>query len=445
MKKRMLALALAVVLCLALLPTSALAAALTVPCRYSEAMSFSDDLAAVKDDAGNWSFIDRNGTALLACPYERTRGFSDSCAAVCDASGKWGFMNKAGTLVVPCQFADVHDFHEGYAAVMSDERKWGFINKSGALVVPCKYDDVSDFSGGLAGVVDEDWKMGFINTSGAEVIPLKFWYTMSVYPFKNGIAPVASGETFGDYGNDSGGPVQDAFINTSGALIAREGDEGYEALSNQYWSEYWTTDGCEAFYDAEARAYGLKDAAGNLVIPCEYDYVEEYFDSAQGMVMVRKDGKYGFVDLKAAPPAKLAYPSTQPVEVDGVKVEFQCYALKDANGNDTNYIKLRDLAAILNGSAVQFNVGWDGAVNIETGKGYTPNGSEMKTPFGGNRAYETATAPTNVNGKAVALDAIVLKDDNGGAYTYYKLRDLGAVLGITVDWTAERGIFVETK
>lgn len=147
----------------------------------------------------------------------------------------------------------------------------------------------------------------------------------------------------------------------------------------------------------------------------------------------------------AAEASGTAYPSTQIVTVDGKAVEFQCYALKNAAGNDTNYIKLRDLANILNGSAVQFEVGWDGAVNIETGKPYTKNGSEMNTPFSGARTYEAATAPTNINGKAAALDAIVLKDDGGNGYTYYKLRDLGAALGFTVDWSAEKGIFIKTE
>ena len=145
------------------------------------------------------------------------------------------------------------------------------------------------------------------------------------------------------------------------------------------------------------------------------------------------------------PEQAIAYASTQNVLVDGKSVEFQCYALKDQNGNDTNYVKLRDVAQVLSGTAVQFEVGWDGAVNIETGKSYTSNGSEMKTPFSGNRAYEPATAPTNINGQTAALEAIVLKDDAGGAYTYYKLRDLGKALGFLVDWSAEKGIFLETK
>lgn len=148
------------------------------------------------------------------------------------------------------------------------------------------------------------------------------------------------------------------------------------------------------------------------------------------------------LDAEAAPKA---YPSTQDVTVDGIPIQFQCYALKDANGNDTNYIKLRDLAYVLNGTAAQFSVGWDGAVSIQTGKAYTPNNSEMSTPFSGQRPYAPATAQTKINAAAVDLEGIVLTDDAGGAYTYYKLRDLANAIGFTVGWTADTGITIRTK
>ena len=125
-------------------------------------------------------------------------------------------------------------------------------------------------------------------------------------------------------------------------------------------------------------------------------------------------------------------------------VEFQMYALKDEKGNDTNYVKVRDVAYALNGTAAQFNVGWDGAVNLVTGQAYTANGSEMSTPFSGNRSYQDSAAATNVNGSAAALDAILLTDDAGGGYTYYKLRDLGQALGFNVSWSAELGVYIET-
>ena len=69
----------------------------------------------------------------------------------------------------------------------------------------------------------------------------------------------------------------------------------------------------------------------------------------------------------------------------------------------------------------------------------------MSTPFSGSRAYEPAAAPTNINDVQADLEAIVLRDDRGGAFTYYKLRDLGTALGFKVDWSGEKGIFIETK
>lgn len=144
------------------------------------------------------------------------------------------------------------------------------------------------------------------------------------------------------------------------------------------------------------------------------------------------------------PQVPTAYASTQSVDIDGTAVTFQMYALKDGNGNPTNYVKLRDIASALNGSTAQFNVGWDGSVNIEAKTPYTPNGTEMYTPYSGDRPYTIASATTNINGIPAELKAIYLADDNGGGYTYYQLRDLGAALGFTVGWTAERGVYVET-
>lgn len=139
----------------------------------------------------------------------------------------------------------------------------------------------------------------------------------------------------------------------------------------------------------------------------------------------------------------LARASTQTVTIGDQVVTLEAYALLDESGNATNYVKLRDLAYLLNGTATQFEVGWDGSINLITGQSYTANGSELSTPFSGDRAYSLYGGKTNVNGLDTPLDAFVLLDDNGGGYTYYKLRDLGKALGFNVSWSAERGIYLE--
>lgn len=141
-------------------------------------------------------------------------------------------------------------------------------------------------------------------------------------------------------------------------------------------------------------------------------------------------------------PATTAYASTQTVTVDGKPVTFYAYALKEGNGM-TNYIKLRDVAQILNGSAAQFQVGYDGSITITTKTAYTPNGSEMVQNFTGDQSYTVSTSPVTVNGQPTNLEAITLTDANGGGYTYFKLRDLGAALGFNVSWSADTGISID--
>ena len=138
------------------------------------------------------------------------------------------------------------------------------------------------------------------------------------------------------------------------------------------------------------------------------------------------------------------YARTQNIDIDGKAVTFKTYAIVEPNGGETNYVKLRDVAYAMNGTAAQFNVDWDGDVLIVPYSAYAPNGSEMSTPFTGDRTYTKATSATKVNGTAVPFSAIRLTDDNGGGYTYYKLRDLGKVLGFDVSWSSQRGICIDS-
>ncbi len=144
---------------------------------------------------------------------------------------------------------------------------------------------------------------------------------------------------------------------------------------------------------------------------------------------------------------KIAYESMQMVELNGsAKVKLPAYALKDTNGNPTNYVRLRDLASLLNGTAAQFDILWSAetGITIAPSAAYEhPNGSEGNVPFFGDRPYTDYARPTYVGDEAKSFAAFQLADDNGGAHTYYQLRDLGRALDFNVGWSAERGIFIE--
>lgn len=118
------------------------------------------------------------------------------------------------------------------------------------------------------------------------------------------------------------------------------------------------------------------------------------------------------------------------------------YALKDENGYETNYIRARDLAQLMQTTwqlygGKRFNVSWDsetGSICFETDTDYVPLDGGDELPFSGDRNYIFATSPVLVDGKEVEMEVLLLQDGLGRGYTYYKIRDLGAALGFGVDW-----------
>ena len=135
----------------------------------------------------------------------------------------------------------------------------------------------------------------------------------------------------------------------------------------------------------------------------------------------------------------------QDVAIGETMVRLQMYALADNQGNDVNFVKLRELAQALNGTACQFDVGYDGTVTLTTGASYLPTEEGSEVLFQGSQPYTVPSNHTTVDGEAVEMDAIQLTDDQGGGHTYYNLRDLGRILGYQVEWDPQTGIRIRIE
>ena len=73
--------------------------------------------------------------SLTACQstgpkYRNVRSFSEGLAAVQVQSGQWGFINERQQWVIQPRFDEAKEFQGGKAAVRQNA-KWGFINKRG--------------------------------------------------------------------------------------------------------------------------------------------------------------------------------------------------------------------------------------------------------------------------------------------------------------------------
>lgn len=356
----------------------------------------------------------------------------------------------AGTFVE--EYDSIHPFANGLATVYKDG-KAGCIDEEKNLCVPFVWDSVWVFHDGVAvACLLNEWTDGdevyadptyfLIDTQG-HILRQLDWETANADP---GASSSASLELYSVRSRNGW-----VFVDDNGQAVLTL-DQDYDTVLD------FSSGLAPVWKDGKA---GFIDRTGEEVVPCRYDYASAVYgnDGQTARYSYLLDGeRMGLVEnpdwtgkndavkaaqqAAAAPAAEAtAYPSTQTVEVDGVGVEFQMYALKDENGNDTNYIKLRDLAAALD----LFDVDWaDGTIVIQSYTPYTPNGSEGHTPYSGVQTCSPRYAKVLMDGWDMFLDALLITDASGGGHTYFQLRHLGDALGFNVDWTAERGIFIET-
>ena len=131
-----------------------------------------------------------------------------------------------------------------------------------------------------------------------------------------------------------------------------------------------------------------------------------------------------------SPQGVTATPSKTSVTVNGSSVSFQAYNI---GGN--NYFKLRDLAAALNGSGKQFEVGYDStsnAITLTSGQSYTSVGGELEVSSSTSASASVSSATVSLDGTKVSLTAYNISGNN-----YFKLRDVASALnfGVTYDST----------
>ncbi|WP_161844303.1 WG repeat-containing protein [Pseudoflavonifractor sp. 524-17] len=432
-----------------------------------------------------YGYIDKTGAVVISAQFDNANVFN-SGRAIVKQGDKQFYIDTAGKRAFSEEFIDCYDFSDGIAVVTVPAQYTGnggemrarhgrLIDTSGSVV----YDFPSEwFDYAPAGMKTGTYQRDTVALCGIQQnrlregwLPIKDEKEQIVLMDKTGARralPELNGAGLVAYLGSDRLLVQK---NAMQAIIGMDG-----AMLLPYLYPYMDLRCEDNFLYGVTRltdgmSHGIIDATGKMVVPVgwgdddgsigelvdgmaigwEWDYTGAVTKNTY--IFWTSDCPYGPGASGQKPttppqperPKNLAYASTQTVQVDGRPVEFQMYALKDANGNDTNYVKLRDVAATLNGTGAQFEVTWDGAVNIVTGRSYTADGSEMSTPFSGNRAYTVPAAATKVNGAAANLEAIVLTDDGGKGYTYYKLRDLGTALGFTVGWSGEQGVFIQTR
>lgn len=308
--------------------------------------------------------------------------------------------------------------------------KCGYVDTfTGEVKIPFIYDGASRFSDGLASV-QKDGLYAVIDTQGN--LLTDYQYAL-IHGFENGISYARI--------NDR----ENCLIDKSGrTLLTSQGDSFYHC-GEYYLTRNVTTD-LATLYDR----FFVYNSAGVQV--AERTYTSSYGRMkmhAVNKVAYHGDGLFSFTTAEAtdylrvtpfgeAPlqeNEKIAAAAHGSVLVDGRYNGANCY-----NIDGYNYVKLRDIAALMRGTGKQFEVEWDEAekiIRLTLGKEYTPAGELQGVVW-------EATNVAVKNDVAVSIDGTVtvFAAYNIEGYNYFRLRDIGGMFDFGISWDAEEEMII---
>ena len=275
MKRKLLALILALLLCQGLI----------VP-----ALAVVEEIAAVKvDDVTGYSQSDGVYTVLQ--------------------DGLYGFYHADGTELAAPEFAYAEEFQNGMAVVSLEDRpeRYGYINLDGRMTVSARYRRAFPFAQDRAFAVRErGGALAMLDRDGRE---LAVFQDIRLQPgdriqFSEGLAVIPIQEITED-GEDAS--LVYRVVNLEGEEVCTLTD-AYVDYGNGYhngriavseageWVE--AGDGTYRRFQAEAGSWGYRDAAGELAIDCQYDEAAPFSEGLAGVG--RREGTnrvlYGFID-----------------------------------------------------------------------------------------------------------------------------------------------------
>lgn len=109
---------------------------------YREVRNFSEGKAWVKSDS-LWQLIDFQGGSLIIPSFMEVRDFHESYAWV-KRDTLWELINSEGSSLMKPKYKNVKDFYKGQAWVKKDSL-WGLIDLKGQELFPPTYKELGDF------------------------------------------------------------------------------------------------------------------------------------------------------------------------------------------------------------------------------------------------------------------------------------------------------------
>lgn len=357
--KKLLSLALALLIALSLLPLSALAAdgqpergvisyTEHIAPKYEAAQAFSEDLAAVKKN-GKWGYIDTDGKEVIPCQYDLAFEFNEGYAIVGkladtykDANGVWdmetgeftpdgtynytyvydlGFIDRSNKLTwftytywtdetataqIYRETQDVEKeyeylFHNGYVVIAGDYGFGALYDTKGKQVDLGFYSpNGSPVNEGFVPLTD-----GYYNLATGELLEVDFEYTSwdggdkyisNCLPFNQGLAPVW-------ICTDNWWEVDGEYYGTSSYELGFINTSGKWVIQPRPADQYWIngiTTAFRVFGDTGLCIMSTPDGIYGAIDKSGNTVIPFKYDElrlvSEGLLPYAENGKWGFLD-----------------------------------------------------------------------------------------------------------------------------------------------------
>ncbi len=178
-----------------------------------------------------------------------------------------------------------------YMVFCDTTKTYGYISETGALIIECSYDSASTFKDGLAYVTSKEFS-GYIDSDGQKVIKAKSNWNYG-NPFYEDVAIVQTqtGITAIDKEGHELFEMNDGYLleyYVDGYYLSRNENDQYIYIDHnghsngQSWQDARPFTYGYAAVQNEKGKWGFLNDRLDLIIPCQFDSVDWYYDKCYG-------------------------------------------------------------------------------------------------------------------------------------------------------------------
>ena len=253
------------------------------PYIYKDYLSIIDNVTTAEREDGVWGVLDTSGNVIIPFVYDYLFYFHDVNNNIKDQvngisaaqyKGKWGFINLKNEAVIPLIYDEIQTSelnNLGEYIIAKLDGKYGMINRAGETLVPFEYD-------GMGFERVKGFTALNANINGEYLLIVMESGTDDDYAKPAGIMESGTDDYVQPAGIIEPGGVIRQYLQTEGLYLFNRGEQDL----------VWVV-------DAETGLLTYLKTDGTRLIPPTYDSRMK-MSFRDGMAMVLKDGKIGFID-----------------------------------------------------------------------------------------------------------------------------------------------------